>query len=1365
MLQGETPMCATKMATLKATSALFLGFVAIGSQLAAQTNFGAIKVGSTASSNVTVSSVAAGTVSSVEVLTAGTPNLDYTETSDTCSGTAFSTPGQVCSVSASFTPAAPGPRMGAVVLLDSSGNVLGSALLQGSGTGGLAAFNPPGVSIVAGSGGWTVIGDGGPATDAGLYLPAAVALDGAGNLYIADSLHNRIRIVSSGNGETIHNSITYPQAGYIATIAGNGSQGWTGDGLAASNSLVSVNNPSGLAIDGAGNLYIADTGNNVVRMIDAATGIITTIAGNGAAGDSGDNGPATNASFNAPAGVSLDASGNLYIADTGNQKIRAVCAPGTGTLFGIPCGSVGDVISLAGDGYITSTGTGGYSGDGGPATSAELNSPYSPGFDAQGDMYIPDSANDVVRMVTPAGAITTFAGIGAPGYWGDGGPPTAAALQTPTGVVVDPAQNILICDSGNSAIRKVNALSGNITSEISNNFEFYTGSAIASTTLYGQKGIVLDGFGNLFVANTFNMTVEEFEANTAFLDFTANPIFEGNTSTQLDQTIENDGNDQLALSSISAGANAAYQASGTTCINLSPLSVDAQCVIAAEFAPSSPGDPLIGTLTINGQTANNPLTLTVAGDSPSSNSTLLAIASTQNPVSFGQSLTISGTVSTGTGSGTPTGTLAFYDGTTLLQGAVTLNAVASGSFAISTLSVGTHSITATYSGDSVHSSSTSNPMIQQVTEPTAVVLTSSSNPASLASSFTLTANVTTPSGGGITPDGLVAFLDGNTVLGTASVSPGGSAALTVSNLSQGPHSFIAQYGGDSSKFISPSTSATLALNVVAPSALSVASSLNPSTFGVPVTFTATLKASGSILPTGSIVFSDGGQSIGTAALGTGGAATLSTNSLAVGPHNIVASYAGDQNVNASTSAGITQTITEANTSTILTVNPAQPAAGTPASLIASVSPISGSGSVTGTVTFLDGTANLGSVTVGPNGKASISVVLSAGTHSLEAVYGGDSDDSASASAVVTLKVSSSATQVVLTSSASPALVLGAVTFTAAVSGTGAAPTGSVIFSIDGTSAQPVAIDGTGKASFTDSTLTVGSHAIVAAYSGDSNNLASSSSTLDQVISAIPTSTLLNTSTTSGSNPQPILIASVGTGSGPVPTGTITFTTGSATLGTISLDGAGIAILDPQLPPITYSIVANYSGDADHAPSVSSPVSITGTLMNFALTVTPGAITVVDGGTGTLDITLTPATGFSDTIQMGCLGLPSNAYCYFSSPSVALQNGNIAKVQLVIDSELLSNASGTAKSLGPTLGATLAIPGGFFGWLIWRRRRNSKGILLALIALAIGISATLSGCGPTVGFTKAARGTYTVRIGGTGKNTGANFFQNVTLTIQ
>jgi sugar lactone lactonase YvrE len=271
-----------------------------------------------------------------------------------------------------------------------------------------------------------------------------VVLDGAGNIYIADSVHNRIRKVTASTG-------------IISTVAGTGSSTYTGDnGLAVNATL---NAPGGVTIDGAGNLYIADTGNNVIRMITAATGVIHTVAGTGTAGSAGDTKAATLAELNQPWGVTLDISGNLYIADTSNHLIREVMA------------STGIITTVAGNGFINSDGTGGYSGDNGQATLAALNFPFAVAFDAQGNMYIPDSRNDRVREVTAVGGIitgsctiTTFAGTGYGGLAGDGGPATAATLWSPSGLAVDPAGNIYIADTQNDRIRKVSSATQYITS-------------------------------------------------------------------------------------------------------------------------------------------------------------------------------------------------------------------------------------------------------------------------------------------------------------------------------------------------------------------------------------------------------------------------------------------------------------------------------------------------------------------------------------------------------------------------------------------------------------------------------------------------------------------------------------------------------------------------------------------------------------------------------------------------------------------------------------------------------------------------------------------------------------------------------------
>jgi sugar lactone lactonase YvrE len=221
--------------------------------------------------------------------------------------------------------------------------------------------------------------------------------------------------------------------GIITTVAGNGIPGYSGDGGPATSA--SLSGPSGVVVDATGNLLIADSSNYRIRRVDASTGIITTVAGNGIRGFSGDGGPATSASLS-PIGVAVDATGNLFIADTGNHRIRRVDE------------STGIITTVAGNGIR------GFSGDGGPATSASLNYPTGVAVDGSGNLFIADAANNRIRWVDAStGIITTVAGNGMPDYSGDGGPATSASLNGPSGVVVDAAGNLFIADNDNKRIR------------------------------------------------------------------------------------------------------------------------------------------------------------------------------------------------------------------------------------------------------------------------------------------------------------------------------------------------------------------------------------------------------------------------------------------------------------------------------------------------------------------------------------------------------------------------------------------------------------------------------------------------------------------------------------------------------------------------------------------------------------------------------------------------------------------------------------------------------------------------------------------------------------------------------------------------
>lgn len=306
------------------------------------------------------------------------------------------------------------------VAVDASGNVY---ITDGSNER-IRVVNTSGIiSTFAGiGGGGGFYGDGGPATAAELYLPECITLDALGNVYFADQTNQRIRTVNT--------------AGIINTIAGNGITSYSGDGGPAT--AAELHAPAGVALDASGNIYIADLGNQRIRIVNTS-GIISTFAGNGAQGFYGDGGQATAAELNRPSAVALDASGNLYIAEAGNNRIRKVNTSG--------------IIST-----IAGNGTGNFSGDGGPATDAEINNPFDVTIDTSGNIYIADHGNNRIRMVNTTGIINTIAGNGTANYSGDGGPATAAELKSPYGVAVDASNNIYIGDSFNQRIRKLSAI-------------------------------------------------------------------------------------------------------------------------------------------------------------------------------------------------------------------------------------------------------------------------------------------------------------------------------------------------------------------------------------------------------------------------------------------------------------------------------------------------------------------------------------------------------------------------------------------------------------------------------------------------------------------------------------------------------------------------------------------------------------------------------------------------------------------------------------------------------------------------------------------------------------------------------------------
>ena len=278
----------------------------------------------------------------------------------------------------------------------------------------------------------------------------------------------------------------------ITTIAGNGFPGFSGDGGLAT--ATKLQDPSSVAFDAAGNMYIADHYNSRVRKINSS-GIISTIAGNGTSGFSGDGGPATAAQLYYPICVAFDRGGNLLIVDQPANRIRMVNTSG--------------IIST-----IVGTGVAGFGGDGGQATLAELSSPYAIAIDAVNNLYIADQANQRIRKVDTSGIITTIAGTGTNGFSGDGGLATAAQLWNPQGITFDASGNLYISDSGNECVRKINT-SGVITTFAGNGIYGFSGDGGMATAaqLWEPRGIVFDAANNLYISDFYNNRIRKVNSS------------------------------------------------------------------------------------------------------------------------------------------------------------------------------------------------------------------------------------------------------------------------------------------------------------------------------------------------------------------------------------------------------------------------------------------------------------------------------------------------------------------------------------------------------------------------------------------------------------------------------------------------------------------------------------------------------------------------------------------------------------------------------------------------------------------------------------------------------------------------------------
>ena len=688
-------------------------------------------------------------------------------------------------------------------------------------SGPVLAFTPGIISTAAGNGTAGYAGDGGTAASAELYSPSGAAVDATGNVYIADFWNNVVRKVSTTTGT-------------ISTVAGNGYGaglgygGYSGDGGSATSA--ELYHPNDVAVDLAGNLYIADSQNSRIRVVNMQSnaitivgvtiqpGYIATVAGNGTQGYSGNNGPATAAELFEPNSVAVDYAGNVFIADTENSVIRMVSA-GLPSPFVPYTPTNGYIYTVAGNG------TPGSSGNGGLANSAELRGPSGVSVDTMGNLYIADTSNSSVRVVSALtnanrtqDYIYNVAGIGFPGYSGDGGPATSAELNWPEGLATDGAGNVYIADSNNNRIREVNTATGIITTVAGDGIEGYSGDngSAKSAELNDPYGVAVSpSTGIYYVADPGNERLREVNIQLTALVFPQTNV--GQVSTAQDVTVSNVGAQSLSITQISTSAGFNLNGADTTCSSGTTLAPGASCILGIEFAPLQSG-PATGSVTLTDNAANSPQTVSLSG---------------------------TGALGTPTVSWNPSTTSIAY-GTAISAGVLDATATIYGNPV-----AGTFAYTDTPSGGSSQ----------------------------------------TVSVGTILPVGIytlsVLFTPNNTAAYTTATA---SISLTVNQ---------------------------------APLSLQLSSSSTSITVGQTVTFTTILSGvTGGAGPTGSVTFYDGSAALGSGTISLVSGqyqATFSTNSLAVGTHNITAQYPGDTNYSGGTSNVVTVTV-NSNT-TPLTVSP------------------------------------------------------------------------------------------------------------------------------------------------------------------------------------------------------------------------------------------------------------------------------------------------------------------------------------------------------------------------------------------------------------------------------------------------------------
>ena len=955
------------------------------------------------------------TFGSVQAFTQGTAALDFTVTATTC--VAGTTTNAACTVNIQFLPTAAGFRKGTMVIYNNATPAapIISVPLYGMADAPLATLSPGAASVIS---------TGEVATE----TPFQITEDGAGNMYVANYEGNNVLKIPPGGGS--------------ATVVSLGGE-------------LTTSEIAGVAIDGAGNLFICDHfDSRIIEVTPGGVASVLSITG-------------LSTGLDIPTGLTVDAANNLYISDYGNSRVVKVTPSGAGSVVATPgfTPAVLSVLGVAVDGagtvyfpdaennrIIKVTAAGAASLVVTEGLTPVLSSPQGVAVDGFGNLYIADAGNDRLVEVTSAGVASVMP---TPGLT------DPSTLGTFYAIAADASGNILVPDFSNSRIVELNVTGASLA--FPNTGVGSTSSPqTATVTNIGDLPLVFaanpaytanfsenSGDENLCAGSTSLAAGEDCDVSVEFTPQSAGSLSAGITLTN------NNLNGTNATESVAVSGTGTLATTSTVlAASPNPAIAGQSVLLTASVSPAPTGSPLgsvsfydgatllgSGNLNSSGIATFTTSTLPVGANSltaiysgnasfatssstlytetiTSLTSTTTALTAIPNPATVGQSVALTATV-------TPVplepeharsripeeesslGTVSFYFGETLL-GSGNLNSSGVATLATISLPAGADGLTAVYSGDTGFAASTSSVFTETITAPTSTTLTAAPNPAQVGQSVTLTATVSpAPTGSSL---GTVSFYDGETLLGSGNVNSAGVTTFTSTSLPAGANSLTAVYSGNSGFAASTSSVFTETITAATSTTTTLIAAPNPAQAGQSVTLTATISPAPTGSSLGTVSFYDGETLLGSGNVNSAGVATFTSTSLPAGANSLTAVYSGNSGFAASTSSGVTQTITTSiATTTTLTTSPNPATSGNTVTFTATISPVP-TGSSLGTVSFYSGSALLGTASINSSGVATFtSNSLPTGALSITAAYSGNTAFAGSTSSALTETVSTTYT--------------------------------------------------------------------------------------------------------------------------------------------------------------------------------------------------------------------------------------------------------------------------------------------------------------------------------------------------------------------